>query len=233
MTAQPTEPAPTAPVATSPAPGTPEAPKPTEPAAAAPEAPKQTDPPKANPWENPETAKAEIEKLRRENGAARTTAKQTAAEEARAELAQTIGKALGIVKDDEPVDPALLAEQVTTSQADAKAARVELAVYRNAEAAGADPLALLDSASFLAKASALDPTDIAGLTAAMKEAVTANPRLGAVPASRIPPPNPAQGTSGGGAAPEDIDAQIAAATKAGNHRLAIALKRQKAYAPQT
>lgn len=200
-----------------------------EPAAAAP-APAPTDTAKPNVWENPETAKAEIERLRRENGAARTNAKQQAADEARADLAQTIGKALGLVKGDETADPAKLTEQLTASQVEAKQARVELAVFRNAEAVGADPLALLDSASFLAKAAALDPSDVDGLAAAMRDAVTANPRLGAAPTSRLPQPNPAQGTSGGGAVTDDIDTQIADATKAGNHARAIALKRQKAYA---
>lgn len=177
----------------------PAAPASPEPVATAP-APEPTEPAKSNVWDNPESAKAEIERLRRENGAARTTAKQQAADEARTELAQTIGKALGLVKDDAPVDPAQLTEQITTAQAEAKKAQVALAVYQNAATAGADPLALLDSASFLAKAAALDPSDVAGLAAAMQEAVAANPRLGAAPATRVPAPNPAQGSSGSGAA---------------------------------
>lgn len=176
----------------------PEAPKPAEPTAVAPEATKPAEPaPAKNVWEDPETAKAEIERLRKENAKDRTTAKQTAADEAKAALAQEIGKALGLVKD-EPVDPAKLTEQITAAQADAKRAQVALAVYQNAATAGADPLALLDSATFLAKAAALDPTDVDGLKAAMTEAVTANPRLGAAPDSRTPAPNPAQGSSGGG-----------------------------------
>jgi hypothetical protein len=176
----------------------PEAPKPAEPTAVAPEATKPAEPaPAKNVWEDPETAKAEIERLRKENAKDRTTARQTAADEAKAALAQEIGKALGLVKD-EPVDPAKLTEQITAAQADAKRAQVALAVYQNAATAGADPLALLDSATFLAKAAALDPTDVDGLKAAMTEAVTANPRLGAAPESRTPAPNPAQGSSGGG-----------------------------------
>jgi hypothetical protein len=176
----------------------PEAPEPTEPTAVAPEAAKPAEPaPAKNVWEDPVTAKAEIERLRKENAKDRTTAKQTAADEAKAALAQEIGKALGLVKD-EPVDPAKLTEQIASAQADAKRAQVALAVYQNAATAGADPLALLDSATFLAKAAALDPTDVDGLKAAMTEAVTANPRLGAAPESRTPAPNPAQGSSGGG-----------------------------------
>jgi hypothetical protein len=150
-------------------------------------------------WDTPETAKAEIERLRRENAKDRTTAKQTAADEARTALATEIGKALGLVKD-EPADPARLTEQLTASQVEAKHARVELAVFRNAEAAGADPQALLDSASFLAKVRDIDPSDSAAVSAAISEAVASNPRLGAAPSSRVPAPNPAQGSSGSGAA---------------------------------
>lgn len=198
----------------------------------APEAPTPTDPQKANVWEDPVAAKAEIEKLRRENAKDRTDAKASAADAARAELAQTIGKALGLVTDDNtPVDPATLTEQVTTSQADAKQARVELAVFRNAATAGADPGALLDSASFLASLANVDPADTAALTAAIQSAVEANPRLGAATEEpRTPAPNPAQGASASGALGVDYDAQIAEATKAGHHRLAISLKRQKAAA---
>lgn len=171
----------------------PETPKPTEPAAPAGE-------PKSNPWDNPDSAKAEIERLRRENGAARTNAKAQAAEDARKELANTIGKALGIVEDGAETDPAKLTESLTVSQREAKQARVELAVFRNAAAAGADPAALLDSASFLAKVADLDPTDPAALSEAIKAAVEANPRLGAAPAEpKAPAPNPAQGASASGA----------------------------------
>jgi len=173
-----------------------------EPAAAAPEV-QPTDSPKPNVWDNPESAKAEIERLRRENGAARTNAKQQAAVEARTALATEIGKALGLVKD-EPADPAKLTEQLTTSQVDAKNAKVELAVFKAAAAAGGDPLALLDSASFLEKVRAIDPTDSGAVAAAITEAVTANPRLGAAPASRTPAPNPAQGSSGSGTGASQI-----------------------------
>lgn len=189
------------PEATSPAPGAPQ-----EPAAAAP-APKPAPPkpeapaePQANVWDDPAAAKAEIERLRKENGAARTNAKAQAADEARKELAQQIGKAIGLVKDDEPVDPAKLTEQLTTSQAETLQAKVALAVYQAAGAAGGDPVALLDSSSFQAKVKALDPSDVAGITAAIQEAVQANPRLGAATGPTVPAPNPAQGSSGSGPA---------------------------------
>ncbi len=187
---------------------------------------------KANPWEDPATAQAEIERLRRENAKDRTNAKAQAADEARKELATTIGKALGIVEDGAETDPAKLTESLTASQAEAKQARVELAVFRNAATAGGDPAALLDSASFLEKAAAIDPSDTAAITAAIKEAVEANPRLGAAPADpRTPAPNPAQGSSASGA--PSLDEQIAEAEKAGNHRLAISLKHQQMAAQTT
>ncbi len=180
--------------------------------------------PSGTPWEDPIAAKAEIERLRRENGAARTNAKAQAAEDAKKELAQTIGKALGFVED-EPIDPAQLTESLTVAQSQAKQAQVALAVYQNAGTVG-DPVALLDSTTFLKSVADIDPTDTAAITAAIEAAVAANPRLGAAPTDpRTPAPNPAQGSSAGGA--PDLDSQIAAAAKAGDTRLAIHLQNQK------
>jgi len=200
---------------------TPPAPGSQAPAAAAPATPEtpKTDP-KPNVWDDPAAAKAEIEKLRKENGAARTNAKATAAEEARKELAQTIGKALGLVAGDEPPDPAVLTEQATKAAADARQAQLELAVFRNAPET-ADAAALLDSRTFLAKVADLDPTDTAALTAAITEAVEQNPRLGkaTTPGMR---PNPAQGRSA--SPPLGLDEQIAAAQKAGDMRTVMRLK---------
>ncbi|GAA4123284.1 hypothetical protein GCM10022215_29810 [Nocardioides fonticola] len=177
--------------------------------------------PKTDPWEDPAAARAEIERLRRENAAERTNAKAKAAEEARAELAQSIGKALGLVKDDEPVDPAKLTEQVSSSQAEARQARVELAVYRSAAEAGGDPAALLDSASFLASLSTIDPTDTAAITEAIKSAVGTNSRLAAVAGARTPAPNPGQGAATKPPTAEELAAQAAAN---GDWKKAAALK---------
>lgn len=187
------------------------------------------DPPaiQSHPWDDPKTAQAEIEKLRKENGTARVNAKAQAAEDARNELAQSIGKTLGFVTD-EPIDPAKLTQELTAEKTAAQQARVELAVFKAAPDAKGDPAALLDSTSFLKSLDGIDPTDTAAVQAAIEAAVAANPRLGVAtdPGLRIPAPNPAQGFSGNGA--PDIDAQIAEAAKAGNHALAITLKRQKA-----
>jgi hypothetical protein len=187
-------------MSTAPAEPTPTEPSSTEPPAAAPtplEAPKPTEP-KANVWEDPKAAEAEIKRLRQENGAARTNAKAQAAADAKNELAQTIGKALGLVKD-EPIDPAKLTESLTASQAEAKQARVELAVFRAASTAGGDPAALLDSTSFLKSLDGVDPSDTAAVAEAITKAVEANSRLGAASSEPRPPaPNPAQGSSASG-----------------------------------
>lgn len=137
--------------------------------------------------------RAEVEKLRRENAKSRTEAKKKAASEARTELTQQIGEALGLVQKDGPPDPDTLAQQVSASQAEAQQARAELAVYRASDAAGADPAALLDSASFLKSLSEVDSSDSDAVHAAITEAVQANPRLGADREPRMPAPNPAQG----------------------------------------
>lgn len=108
---------------------------------------------------------------------------KTAADEAQAELAQRIGKALGLVQD-EQATPEQLTQQVTDAttareQAEgaAKAAQVELAVFRAADAAGADAQSLLDSRSFTDSLADVDSTDSEAIAAAIKAAVTNNPRL--------------------------------------------------------
>ena len=119
-----------------------------------------TEPAKVEVWQDPDKARAEIERLRRENGSARTTAKQQAADEARAELAQTIGKALGIVKDDKtPVDPAEITKQLADAQAAQRVTAVELAVYRTATDHGGDPNALLDSRTLYEEVARLSGPD--------------------------------------------------------------------------
>jgi hypothetical protein len=213
---------PIAPEATPPAPAatTPPVPEPPK----VPESPKVEAP--ADPWADPVAARAEIEKLRKENGAERTNAKAQAAEDAKKEMAQTIAKALGLV-DDDSTDPAKLTEKLTESQTAAQQARVELAVFKAAPDAAGDPLALLDSTSFLKSLDGVDPSDTAAVQAAITAAITAYPRLGAETGPRAPAPNPAQGAGGSGAAP-DLEAQIADATKAGDFQKAIALKQQRA-----
>jgi hypothetical protein len=131
----------------------------------------------------PEWAQKALKDARSEAAKARTNAKQQAADQARQALAQDIGKALGIVKDDkEKADPAKLAEQLASQQAEARQARVELAVYKIAAKHGADASAALDSRAFLAAVKDIDPGDEKQLAAALIEAVKANPKLAAAPA---------------------------------------------------
>lgn len=147
----------------------------------------------------PQWAQRVIGDLRKENGKTRTTAREKAAEEARASLAQDIGKALGIVADDEPADPAKLTEQLTASQAEARRTAVELAAYKAAHAEGARADRLLNSRQFADKLAALDPgaDDFADQ---LKQAITAevdtDPEL-----YRAGPTAPARGGSEFGGAP--------------------------------
>jgi hypothetical protein len=133
-------------------------------------------------WDDPTAARAEIEKLRRENGAERVNAKTAAAEEARNELLQK----LGLTKDGATApDPDALAKDLSTAREQARQTAVDLAVYRAAAASKANPDALLDSASFLAKVRTLDPTGAdftTQVTDAITAAVTSNPTLKATQA---------------------------------------------------
>lgn len=159
-------------------------PAPAEPAPAAPPAPAATPAPPAEPapavWDDPAAARAEIEKLRKQNGDERVNAKKAAAEEARNELLQK----LGLTKDGEPApDPAKVAADLAAErEARANTAR-ELAIFKAASAAGADPAKLLDSNSFLTSVKGLDPADGEAITAAITAAVKANASLKAARAA--------------------------------------------------
>lgn len=205
---------------------------PQEPAAAAPETP--ATPPAAAEWDGkveslPEGVQRLIGDLRNEAASSRVNAKQTAAAEAKQALANDIGRLIGLVPDETPVDQAELTKQITQSQTEARDAKVALAVFQVAADAGGDPKALLDSSSFLAKVASLDPTDSAAITTAITEAIAANPRLGV--AAAVPPgmkPNPAQGRSA--SPPLGINEQIAAAQAAGDMKTVMRLKAQQTIA---
>jgi hypothetical protein len=131
-----------------------------------------------------------------------------------------IAKALGLKTDDTPPDPAKLTEQLTAEQARAREAAVQLAVYRNASTAGANPDALLDSASFLRTIADVDPADATAVTNAIKAAVENNSLLKA--GDNLPTPGQAGiGVAGGGAQPVDpraadiaqIESDLAAAKR--------------------
>lgn len=101
-----------------------------------------------------------VRDLRREAGSDRTTAKQRAADQARADLVQQLGKTLGLVKDgDAKPDAAKLTETLTARETALREATTENAVLKTAPRHGADPGALVDSREFMRRASALDPDD--------------------------------------------------------------------------
>lgn len=133
-----------------------------------------------NVWDDPAAARAEIEKLRKQNGDERILAKQQAADEARNELL----KKLGLTKDGEAVpDPAKLAADLAAErEAKANTAR-ELAIFKAAGVHGADPAKLLDSNSFMTSVKGLDPNDGDAVANAIKAAVTANQSLKAARAA--------------------------------------------------
>jgi hypothetical protein len=119
----------------------------------------------------------ELAEARRDAGKARTDAKKQAADEAVKALTQQLGKALGFVKDDTPPDPAKLAEAIAQkdtalSEKDAalRAKDVELSVWSRADKLGARAGALLDSRSFVAAISGLDPSE-KGFTTALDDAI--------------------------------------------------------------
>ena len=157
-------------------------PAPVEPAA--PVAPVEPAPvePAAAPavWDDPAAARAEIEKLRKQNGDDRILAKKTAADEARNELLQK----LGLTKEGEAApDPAQLAADLAAERTAKTTTARELAIFKAASAAGADPAKLLDSNSFMTSVQGLDPTDGNAVTAAITAAVTANASLKAARAA--------------------------------------------------
>lgn len=144
-------------------------------------------------------------------------------------------KALGI--SDETEDPlkaaqdaaANTAKERDSARATARDTSAELIVWRNAAALGVDPAAVTDSRAFERAIKDLDPAD-PNFGNAVKEAATKaaenNPKLKAAPAA---PGAGGADFAGGTGETVGIDAQIAAAIKAGDHAQAIKLKRLKAY----
>ena len=119
------------------------------------------------------------------------TAEETAkaAESKSQATLDAVAVALGL-KPDPKADPAQLAKAAANerdqAQQAARTASVELAVYRAAGKAKADPDALLDSRAFIGAVNDLDPTDtdFANKVAeAITEAVEANPKLAATQTS--------------------------------------------------
>lgn len=162
------------------------------------------------------------------------TEKQQAEAAADAKIKAAL-KALGI--SDEVEDPLKAAQEAAATNAQERdsaraAARdtsAELIVWRNAAELGVDPAAVTDSRAFERAIKDLDPADPKfgeAVKEAARKAAENNPKLKAAA------PAPGAGGAdfaGGTGETVGIDARIAAAEKAGDHALAIKLKRQKAY----
>jgi hypothetical protein len=129
----------------------------------------------------PDWAQKIVRDARKGEGDYRAAAK-TASETATRDLTDKLAAALGL-KPDAATDPAALTASLTAAQqAQADTAR-QLAIYKAASGAGADPAKLLDSNSFLTSVKGLDPADGDAIAAAITAAVTANQSLKAVRAT--------------------------------------------------
>lgn len=178
---------------------------PAEPAATpSPQAQPGTTPAAQEVSDLPDWAQKIIKDARDDAAKARTTAKSTAAEEARKAMAEDIGRALGIITDDTPAEDKLTPEELKNllagERTTAKGARVELAVFKAAQAGGNfNVTALLDSRQFLDSIKDVDPGDSEALATKIAEAVEANPWLQSQPTPPAPAAVPA--TAPGAPAP--------------------------------
>lgn len=174
--------------------------------------PPKPEPPRAEPQapaediaELPDWAQKALRDARADAAKSRTTAKQTAADEARQELTAQIAKALGLAEDEE-VDPAALTGQIEQAQAAAWRSGVELQVHRVASRLGGNADALLDSLSFIDSLDDLVDADprsaefTAQLEAKVQAALEKNQNYratGQAPAApSAPRPDPSQGARG-------------------------------------
>lgn len=166
----------------------------------------------------PEELAAYALTLRKENGRSRSTAKATAAADAKAELAQQIGKALGLVTDDAAtVTPEQLTADLRAARDQARTAAVQLELYRTAHEHGATAGDLL-SLVVLRDTSDLDPgaADFrAKVIAAAQAAVTANPILKAAPAGPATARSGAEFTGGTGHTSQPTNLEEAVRLKMG------------------
>ena len=125
---------------------------------------------------DPEQLQNMVRALRKENAKDRTAAKQKAANDAQASLVQQIGKALGLIKDeDDTPSPDDLTRQLTAEQDAKRSAQTTLAVYRAAQGI-ADPDMLTDSARFHKAVADVDITDQQAVTDAIKAFVKDHPQ---------------------------------------------------------
>lgn len=181
----------------------------------------------------PPNVKSLITNLRKEAGASRTNAKTKAAEEAKAELWSQITQALGV--EEQPADPAALAEQLQSTQAAEASARLEYDVYRRAVRLGVNAERLLDSLAFREEVDAIDADAdfMAEVEKLIKARLDADPALRANGAAAATSHRPVEALQPGAMpnAPEpNLEDQIQAAQNAGNWREVIRLNGIKAAA---
>ena len=125
---------------------------------------------------DPEQLQNMVRALRKENAKDRTAAKQKAADDAQASLVQQIGKALGLIKDeDDTPTPDDLTRQLAAEQDAKRSAQTALAVYRAAQGI-ADPDMLTDSTRFHKALADVDITDQQAVTDAVKAFIKDHPQ---------------------------------------------------------
>lgn len=132
------------------------------------------------------------------------------------QLIQTLGKALGLVKDDDEQgkgpDAEALAAQVEKSQTEATESARELAVYKAAATNGADPSKLLDSRSFLNSIKDVDHGDEKALGAAIKAAVDNNKSFASARVAGASTADTASGPGGGSTPKAEVSLEDALAS---------------------
>lgn len=151
---------------------------------------------------------------------------RAAKREAEDRLAEALAKIEGREKEHAAQVAQREVEAAALAKANERILKAEVrAVAASALADPADALLYLDLSGF--EVGDDGEVDTAAVTAAIDDLVKRKPYLAAQGGAKF------KGTADGGTRKESaksIDDQIAEATKAGNHRLAISLKRQKAYA---
>jgi len=141
---------------------------------------------------------------------AKRVAAEQKAQQDQADLLKKVAAAFGLdTGEEKPPTPEELTQQLAEQRDRTKASddrarqtQVELAVYKSAATHGGDPDALLDSRGFTQAITGLDPASTsfaADVEKAVKEAVTANPKLAAKQPEPAPPQVPAGGAPMGGA----------------------------------
>lgn len=122
-------------------------------------------------------------------------------------LIQQLGKALGLIKDDDKgdgPDAEALTKQIADEQAKATEAARELAVYKAAATNGADPSKLLDSRSFLNSIAEVDHKDEKAIGAAIKAAVDNNKSFASARVAGASTADTASGPGGGSTPKADM-----------------------------